>query len=185
MLADLENMKHVFPMLPYADQVCFALSCKTTFACFKKFLTLLNKTIRDVLPHEYRSFLSFAYLPQPRTELVRRLENTPWKFCPQCPSLHQYSALRALKSKLILHLPPSSLDIPRRITRRCDQLYAGEVDVFPGSSITVRDKLDLIRALQIGEEDSFYEATYHSSNNRRSHHNQQKLRSQPHSQKAW
>ncbi|KAJ5965602.1 hypothetical protein N7481_012316 [Penicillium waksmanii] len=174
MLATLEIMERIFPNLPYADQVCFALSCKTTFACFKKFLALQNKTIRDILPHEYRSFLNFTYLPQPKTELVRRLENTRWKFCPQCLRLQQHSALRALKSKLILHLPLSSLDIPQQSPRRCSQLYAGEADVFPGLSITVRDKLDLIRALQIGGKNDFYEATYHSSNNSRSDHNQQR-----------
>lgn len=50
---------------------------------------------------------------------------------------------------------------------------------FPGSSITVRDKHDLIRALKIGERDDFYEATYHSSNNSHPDHDQQRLRPAP------
>lgn len=159
MLATFEIMERIFPMLSCPDQVCFALSCKTTFSCFLKFLALQQKTIQDMLPREHRTFLNFTYTPQPRTQLVRRLQNARWKFCPQCLTLHQYSSLRAFKSKwlLVLHLQPSSLITPRCSPRRCDQLYAGIVDVFPGLSITVRDKLDLINALKIGARDDFRE----------------------------
>lgn len=126
----------IFSFLPPGDQICFALSCKSLYNLFLSLLSLHNKRPLHVVPPEKRPAIirNIDIDQHPRPQLIRRLENDRWKYCRDCWTLHQPSALRGLKNKELTVHPTLSTCMP----------FADNADICPCITMTPSDALHLM-----------------------------------------
>lgn len=92
-------------------------------------------------------FLGVKEFPWIRIHLLRRLQNSRWKFCAQCWSLHPRSLWNIqpfcrLDHKLCSH------GCHTLGSRKCYLPYAGEFDLCPCSRLNIHHKLQLISLCQ-------------------------------------
>lgn len=79
---------YIFSILYCGDAICFALSCKYTLAYYLAIRARYGNTM-PVTPRPM--FLGVEVIPWARVDLLRRLQNSRWKFCNQCWILHPRS----------------------------------------------------------------------------------------------
>lgn len=110
----------IFAFLSIPDQICFSLSCKYLFACLQSSIeqssikreAVLGMQMPHLLPPETRPVLSRHAKKRPIVQLLHRLENTRWKFCSECWTLHPRPTTSTSRNRLIEYIgrlrgPPS------------------------------------------------------------------------------
>lgn len=144
----------ILAFLSIPDQVCFSLSCKYLYSSFNLFLDAKGIRLPQLLPPEtpLRLCRKADIEQRRRIQLLRRLEDSRWKFCSDCWNLHPHSAWHA--PQLIWLFSQSLYFSPRQLSNRRCIPYAGEVDICPCFTITFRDKLRLIDILKCAGEKS-------------------------------
>ena len=153
-------LQEILFFLPVQDQICFALSCKYLYIHFHAILMTENIRLPELLPPETRPVLcrNVDIEQRPRIKLLRQLEDSHWKYCSECWSLHPQSLWRIPRSicPLILKLycPPSYEP------SHCME-YTGRVDICPCLTITLRDKLHLIETCKLARERIHYGREYY------------------------
>jgi hypothetical protein len=138
-----EVVNALFKVLPPADQICFALSCRSLYNQFLAFLRAQNQWAFQLCPLGKRPalFRNIDSETRPRTDLLRRLENKRWRYCSGCWKLHPRSAWRIpLSKKQLLFQKPYCMP------------YAGRVDLCPCMTITFPDLDHLIGTLKIARQ---------------------------------
>lgn len=130
----------VFTILSTSDAICFALSCKFTLAYYLEILRVRGRTM-PVTPQ--RMFLGVKIIPWIRIHLLRRLQNSRWKFCAQCWKLHPRSVWNIQPFWRLDH-KLCSYGCHTLGSRKCYLPYAGEVDMCPCSNLNIHHKLQLI-----------------------------------------
>lgn len=133
---------HVFSILYCEDAICFALSCKYTLAYYLAIRARFGKTM-PVTPRPM--FLGVEAIPWARVYLLRRLQNSRWKFCDQCWILHP----RSFRDTILPFRRPDHRVCAHGChalggSRKCYLPYAGEIGVCPCAILNLHHKLHLI-----------------------------------------
>ncbi|KAH8705157.1 hypothetical protein BGW36DRAFT_421724 [Talaromyces proteolyticus] len=142
-------LDEIFCFLPdIPDQLCFALCCKYLYAHYKSFTeTLKSLRLAHVLPHEPKPMFcnkgsNIEIRHKSRIEFLLRLEDSRWKYCSGCWSLHQKSAWEPPKIRFPLPLKIANWGKPKCMP------YAGQIDLCPCWTITLPEIRHLIRETQ-------------------------------------
>jgi hypothetical protein len=123
----------ILTYLTEPDQVCFSLSCKYLFACFHFFLQAHDLQLAQLLPPEKRQKLCPNVEKRPRIKLLHQLENSRWKYCSACWSLHPHSAWQDPRWTWRSYRKPCCFECqPLHGQNEC-MAYAGEGEVCPAS----------------------------------------------------
>lgn len=140
-----EILDLIFDLLSTADQICFALTCKSLHSYCLARLTVQNKRFSQLVPTEVRPalFRNMDAENRPRVQLVCRLQNRRWRYCDVCWKLHRPSAWRWPLTKR-QSLSKNWL---------CRQ-YAGRVELCPCLTITFPDLHHLIETVKHAEQQS-------------------------------
>ncbi|KGO74753.1 hypothetical protein PITC_083620 [Penicillium italicum] len=130
----------MFTTIGTSDAICFALSCKFTLDLYLLILEKLGRTM-PVTPQPM--FLDIKGFPWIRIRLLRRLQNSRWKICAQCWTLHPRSIWK-LQPFWRLDHKKCFYGCDTLGSRKCYLPYAGEVDMCPCSILNTHHKLQLI-----------------------------------------
>jgi hypothetical protein len=134
----------MFTILSTEDAICFALSCKFTLAYYIEILKGRGKTMSATPQPKYAGV---KMLPWMRIRLLRRLQNSRWKYCAQCWILHPRSVWNTQPFWRLDH-KVCSYGCHTLGNRKCYLPYAGEFDLCPCSHLNIHHKLLLISRFQ-------------------------------------
>lgn len=156
-----EIVAMILEYLSVPDQVCFSLSCKHVFACLQSSLKMNGMQLSQLLPPEKRPILCPDSKKRPLVQLLRQLENSRWKYCSECWSLHPHSTWRALKSTRKLRQKPYCFNCHLIHAQICYMPYAGVVDLCPCLTITFRDKLQIMETCMYARQSALEGCHYY------------------------
>ncbi|RLL95226.1 hypothetical protein CFD26_102760 [Aspergillus turcosus] len=130
-----ERILHkIYQHLSLVDQVCLSLSCKELFGLFGTIAKHKDLEFPRLLRIR-NPILRVNSRDVPRNQLLLRLENRRWAYCPQCLKLHP-------RKEFSRHsLRQSALE------RSCTS-YAGIADLCPCISLTIRGRDQLVKILK-------------------------------------
>lgn len=145
-----EVVNAILELLAPPDQICFSLSSKFLYSHFLVVLLAENKWPFQLCPFKRRPVMSrnIDTETQPRTHLLRQLENRRWRYCSECWKLHRRSAWHyPLSRKQRLFLKPFCMP------------YAGKVELCPCLTISFPGMDHLIGTIKIAKQG--YARTYY------------------------
>jgi hypothetical protein len=132
----------VFKTLSPSDRICFALSCKFTFAYLLACLWFwfFGQTIPG---KPKRTVFGAKLTPWARIRLLRRLQNSRFQFCAQYWTLHPRSIWNIQPFWRLDH-KVCSYGCHTLGSRKCYLPYAGDVYMCPCIHLNIHHKLQLI-----------------------------------------